>query len=133
MRHEILCELVSHCNNDIGVPLVLNDIESVYRIGTKLDTCKQPRPVKLILKDQTVRDQIYHFKLRLRHSTTFKMVMIHKEERKDVRVRMAKLKQISLTAKKMGHRVECFFDICQIKKRRGSLYHSNTRQCSREI
>ena len=28
---------------------------------------------------------------------------------------MAKLKQIVLTAKKMGLKVECYFDICQIK------------------
>ena len=53
-----------------------------------------PRPIKLVLKDQTVRDQIYHFKLRLRHSSVFRGVMIHREERKDIRVRFAKLKQI---------------------------------------
>ena len=114
-RQENLEEIGHHYVNGIGVQLTIDDIESVYRLGTWSEGRRQPRPVKLILRDQTTRDQILHFKLRLRHPPLFKSVMIHKEERKDVRVRMAKLKQIAQTAKKMGHTVICNFNICQIK------------------
>ena len=110
-----MCEIVHHCISDIGVRISLNDIESVTRIGVFVDRPQKPRPVKLILKDQTVRDQIFHFKIRLRHSNVFKTVMIHREECKDVRVGLAKLKQIAFTAKKMGHRVQFNFDHAQIK------------------
>ena len=114
-RQENLYEIVHHCINDMGVPLTLNDIESVSRIGVRENLNRKPRPVKLVLKDQTIRDQIFHFKIRLRHSAVFRAVMIHREERKDVRVRLAKLKQIAFTAKRLGHRVEFNFDIAQIR------------------
>ena len=78
-RQENLHEIVHHCINSIGIPLTMNDIESVVRIGAWTEDRKQPRPVKLILKEQTVRDQIFHFKLRLRHSHIFRSVLQENE------------------------------------------------------
>ena len=60
-RHENLGEILLHCVNDIGIPLGPNDIENVHRIGKFDRTNKPPRPVKLVLKDQTKRDQILIF------------------------------------------------------------------------
>ena len=115
MRHENLYELVHHCVTDMGIPMNISDIESVTRLGIREEVVKRPRPIKVILKDQTIRDQIFYFKSRLRYTSIFKAVMIHREERKDIRVRLAKLKQVGLTAKKMGHRVEFHLDLCQIR------------------
>ena len=98
-RHENLGEKILHCINDIGVHLAPNDIESVFRIG-KNDTNRQwPRPIKLVLKDQTKR-------ARLRFTNSFRDVRVNAERRRDVRVRAAKLRQAGQTAQKMGHKVE---------------------------
>ena len=55
-NEEILGEVILKCINEIGITLVPDDIESVYRIGTINPNRKWPRPVKLTLKDQTKRD-----------------------------------------------------------------------------
>ena len=104
-RHENLGEVLLHCINDIGVYLGPNDIENAFRIGKNDQTRKWPRPIKLILRDQTKRDQIFIFKARLRFSTHFRDVRVNKEQRRDIRVRAAKLRQAGLTAKKLGHTV----------------------------
>ena len=105
-RQEDLTEIILHSVNEIGVLLSPEDIDDVYRIGKPNPNRKWPRPVKLTLKDQTKRDQIFIFKARLRFSETFKGLRISKEERKDVRVRAAKLRQAGLSATKLGHKVE---------------------------
>ena len=98
-RGENLGEIILHCINDIGVKLAHDDIEEVFRIG-KRDTSRQwPRPIKLVLKDQLIRDQIFIFKARLRFSHVFKNVRVNKEQRKDVRIKIAKLRQASQAAK----------------------------------
>ena len=76
------------------------------RIGRFSKNRKWPRPVKITLIDQTIRDQIYIFKRRLRFSVPFGALKINKEERKDVRVRAAKIRQAALKAKSLGHKVE---------------------------
>ena len=104
-RHENLGEILLHCINDVGVYLGPDDIEDAFRIGKNYQNRKWPRPVKLILRYQTKRDQIFIFKARLRFSTNFRDVRVNKEQRRDVRVKVAKLRQAGLTAKKMGYAV----------------------------
>ena len=105
-KHENLREIISHCVNEIGVQLAHDDIEDVFRIG-KSDTSRQwPRPIKLILKDQTKRDQIFIFKARLRFSHVFKNARVNKEQRKDIRIGVAKLRQAGQAARRLGHVVE---------------------------
>ena len=99
--HHYLFEIIHHCVNDIGIPLSFDDIESATRIGGSEEGKIRPRPVKLVLYDQNVRDQIFHFKSRLRHTNLFRAIMVHKEERKDLRIRIAKLRQAAEKAELM--------------------------------
>ena len=103
---ENLKQIMLRCINEMGVPITPEDIVNVERIGRFSKNRKWPRPVKIILTDQTIRDQIYIFKRRLRFSVPFGALKINKEERKDVRVRAAKIKQAALKAKSLGHKVE---------------------------
>ena len=88
------------------IPITQADIENVYRIGKFDRNRSRPRPVKLVLFDQTVRDQIFLFKSRLRFSELYKDVRVNKEEPKDVRIKIAKLRQAGQAARKMGHKVQ---------------------------
>ena len=88
------------------IPITLADIENVFRIGKFDKNRSRPRPIKLVVFDQTVRDQIFFFKSRLRFSELYKDVRVNKEEPKDFRIKVAKLRQAGQTARKMGHRVE---------------------------
>ena len=94
------------CINEIGIPLTPEDIESVYRIGKFSAKRTRPRPVKLTFTDRTKRDQVFIFKARLRFSEEFRNVRINKEERKDLRIKAAKLRQAGESAKNMGYNVE---------------------------
>ena len=104
--NENLGEISIRCMNDIGIPLNWDDIENVIRIGKTNKNRKWPRPVKLTLKDPSVRDQILYFKSRFSLSPRFKSVRVHKEERKDYRIRTAKLRQAGMAAERLGHVVE---------------------------
>ena len=104
--NENLAEMSIRCMNDIGIPLNWDDIDVVSRIGKPNKNRKWPRPVKLTLKDPSIRDQILFFKSRFSLSTSFKSVRVHKEERKDIRVKTAKLRQAGIEAQKQGHYVE---------------------------
>ena len=66
--------------NDMEIPITLADIENVFRIRKPDRNRSRPTPVKLVLLDQTVRDQIFFFKSRLRFSELYKDVRINKEE-----------------------------------------------------
>ena len=105
-QNEILRDIANHCINDMGIPITQADIENVFRIGKFDRNRSRPRPVKLVLADQTVRDQIFLFKARLRFSEIYRDVRINKEEPKDIRIRIAKLRQAGQSARKQGHRVE---------------------------
>ena len=105
-QNESLRDIARDCINDIGIPITQADIENVFRIGKPDNSRSRPRPVKLVLGDQTVRDQIFHFKARLRFSELFKDIRINKEEPKDVRIRIAKLRQAGQSARTQGHKVE---------------------------
>ena len=90
---------------EVGCTLDVEDIESVYRIGTFNCKIKAPRPVKVILKDPIKRDQIFLFKARLRFSAVFKGLKILKEEHRELRVRGAILQQAATIARDLGHNV----------------------------
>ena len=105
-QNESLRDIVKDCITDIGIPITQADIENIFRIGKPDKRKSRPRPVKLILIDQTVRDQIFLFKARLRFSELYKDIRINKEEPKDVRIKIAKLRQAGQSARKQGHRVE---------------------------
>ena len=107
---ENLKQIMFRCINEIGVPVTPEDIVNAERIGRFSKSRKWPRPVKITLSDQTKRDQIYIFKRRLRFSVAFGALKINKEERKDVRVRAAKLRQAALKAISLGHKVETKVD-----------------------
>ena len=92
-------QLANECINDMGIPITQANIENIFRIGKPDGNRSRPRPVKLVLTDQTVRDQIYLFKARLRFSEIYRDVRINKEESKDSRVRIAKLRQASQLCK----------------------------------
>ena len=95
------------------------DIASVYRLGKDDQNRTRLRPVKLTLKEQTKRNQVFIFKSRLRYSEDFVKVKINKEERRDARIRAAKLRQAGETARKLGHKVEFASDHIRID---GILY-----------
>ena len=105
-RHENLGEIMFQCINEIGIPLKPTDIEEVARIGKFNHGKKWPRPVKVTFRNQTTRDQVLIFKSRLRFSETFSELRINIEQRKDLRVKAAKLRQAGLTARKMGYKVD---------------------------
>ena len=111
---ENLIETVVNCINDISVPLIPTDIINVCRIGKHDQTRTRPRPVKVTLKEQTKRDQVFIFKSRLRYSENFANVRVNKEERRDIRIKAAKLRQAGLTARKLGRRVEFAPDYVRI-------------------
>ena len=104
MPQENLKQILLICINEIGV--TPEDIVNAERIGGFSKNRKWPRPVKITLTDQTKRDQIYIFKRRLSFSVAFGALKINKEERKDIRVRAAKLRQAALKTKSLGHKVE---------------------------
>ena len=105
-HRENLGEISIRCMNDIGIPLNWDDIEDVYRIGKSVKNRKWPRPVKLTIKDPSIRNQIFYYKSRFSLSMKFKSVRVHKEERKDLRIKAAKLRQAGLSAVNQGHSVE---------------------------
>ena len=105
-RNEMLRNIVRDCINDMGIPITQADIENVFRIGKPDKNRSRPRPVKLVLGDKTVRDQIFLFKARLHFSELYQDVRINKEEPKDARISTAKLRQAGQAAQKQGHRVE---------------------------
>ena len=105
-RHENLGEIIFQCITEIGFPLDPSDIIEVIRIGRFSSNRKWPRPVKVTFRDQTKRDQTFIFKSRLRFSESFKDARINKEQRKDIRIKAAKLRQAGMTARKMGCKVE---------------------------
>ena len=111
---ENLSETVVSCFNDISVPLIPTDIINVCTIGKRDPNRARPRPVKLTLKEQTKRDQVFIFKSRLRYSENFANLRINKEERRDVRIKTAKLRQAGWTARKHGHRVKFAPDYVRI-------------------
>ena len=122
---ENLGEISIRCMNDIGIPLNWDDIEDVCRIGRPDKNRKWPRPVKLTLKDPSIRDQIFYFKSRFSLSVKFKSVRVHKEERKDLRINAAKLRQAGLCAESQGHVVEFKPNHVIID---GVMYNSHTIQ-----
>ena len=105
-QNESLRDIAWECIIDIGIPITQADIENVFRIGKPDKNRSRPRPIKLVLRDQTVRDQIFLFNARLRFSQIFKDVRINKEEPKDLRIKIAKLRQAGQAAQKLGHRVQ---------------------------
>ena len=121
-RHENLGEVLLHCINDIEIQIGPNDIEKVHRIGKFDRKSKRPRPVKIVLRDQTKRDQILIFKRRFRNSDKFSDIRVNKEQRKDLRVKAAKLRQAALAGKNMGHEVEIFEEEIKIDGIRYSTF-----------
>ena len=105
-KQENLGEIITRCVNEIGIPLTLPDIDNVFRIGRFNPNRDRPRPVKVTLRDRTKRDQIFIFKARLRFTEEFKDLRVNKEQRKDIRVKAAKMRQAGEAAKKMGYKVE---------------------------
>ena len=101
-----LREISIRCMNDIAISLNWDDIEDVCRIGKINKNWKRPRPVKLTLKYPLIRDKIFYFKSRFSLSLLFKSVRVHKEERKDLRIKTAKLRQAGIAAQSQGHLVE---------------------------
>ena len=104
--NENLGEIIILCMNDIGVPSNWDDIEEILKIGRVNKDRPWPRAVKITLKDHSIRDQIFFFKSRLRFPNKFKSVRVNKEERKDLRIKTAKLRQAALSARNQGHKVE---------------------------
>ena len=72
-QHEDLRGILTRCMNDIGVPINWDDIEEVARIGKYDKNRKWP---KLILKNPSIRDQIFFFKSRLRFSNLVNTVRV---------------------------------------------------------
>ena len=96
---------VLDCVTEIGVSLKPEDIETVYRIGDESEKRAWPRPVKCVLYDVIQRDQILHFKSRLRYSHAFKEVKVNREEHKELRVKSAMLRHAALIARREGRYV----------------------------
>ena len=96
--------VVTDFANEIGCKLNIDDIESLYRIGPFNCKIKAPRPVKVVLKDPVKRDQIFYFKTRLRLSTVFKGIKVHKEETQRVESSRCNLAAATI-ARDLGHEV----------------------------
>ena len=111
--NENLKALSLHFINEMGVKLVPDDIVNVFRLEKPDRSRARPRPVKLVLKDALIRDQIYHFKTRLRKSKLFSTFKLSLDQEKDVRVRQGILKRAANTARAMG--LEVFSSPNQIR------------------
>ena len=85
-QYENLAALCLHFVRDMGIRIDPDDIEVAFRLGKPDRSKSRPRPVKLVLKSEVLRDQIFHFKLRLRKSKLYKslqvMILLKKREYK---------------------------------------------------
>ena len=101
-RNENLAALCLKFVREMDIDIQPEDIEVAYRLGT--DPSKyRPRPVKLVLKNEILRDQIYHFKLRLRNTRFFKTIQISLDQQKELRVKMGILKWAATNARAQGY------------------------------
>ena len=99
---ENLVQLSLHFVNSMGVKLMPDDVETAFRLGRPDRSRARPRPVKLVLNTDVIRNQIYHFKTRLRYIMPFKIFKLSLDQEKDVRVRLGILKRAANTARAMG-------------------------------
>ena len=100
--NEKLLDVILNCVHDINIDLASDDIIRIERIGRFNPHKKWPRPVKVVFRDRTVRDQIYYFKSRLKHSEKFSVFKISKEKPRDMRVSRAKLRMAADIARYKG-------------------------------
>ena len=98
---------------DMGISVDPDDIKVAFRLGHPDPTKKRPRPVKLVLKNEIIRDQIFHFKRRLRHSKIFSSFQLSLDQDRDMRVKMGILKRAANNARALG--LEVFSQPHQIK------------------
>ena len=89
----------------MGIKIDPDDIEVAFRLG-KYDKSKpRPRPVKLVLKDEVLRDQVFLFKKRLRNTRLYKTFQISHDQEKERRVKMGILKRAATNARAQGREV----------------------------
>ena len=96
---------------EMGIQIDPDDTEVAFRLGRHDPTKRRPRPVKLVLKHEIIRDQIFHFKLRLRMSKIFNSFQISLE--KEMRVKLGILKRAATNARAQGS--EFFSSVYRIK------------------
>ena len=89
----------------MGISIAPDDIDVAFRLGRPDPTKKRPRPVKLVLKNEIIRDQIFHFKLRLRQTKMFSSFQISLDQERDIRVKMGILKRAAKNARALGREV----------------------------
>ena len=102
---ENLAALSLHFVTDMGISLAPDDIEVAFRLGQRDPNKSRPRPVKLVLKNEIIRDQIFHFKKRLRQSRIFSSLQLSLDQERDVRVKMGILKRAANNARAQGREV----------------------------
>ena len=90
---------------DMDISIDPNDIEVAFRLGRPDRSKPCPRPVKLVLKSEIVRDQIFYFKKRLRQSKIFNSFQLSLDLDKDLRVKMGILKRAANNARAYGREV----------------------------
>ena len=90
---------------DMGITISPDDIEVAFRLGRPNRSKPLPRPVKLVLKSEIIRDQIFYFKKRLRQSKIFSSFQLSLDLVRDVRVKMGILKRAANNARSLGREV----------------------------
>ena len=104
-QNENLAVLCLRFIREMGIKIDPDDIEVAFRLGRRDPKKPRPRPVKLVLNSELIRDQVYHFKKRLRLSRIFSSFQISYDLEKNMRVKHGILKRAATIARSQGKEV----------------------------
>ena len=104
-QNENLAVLCPRFIREIGIKIDPDDIEVAFRLGRRDPKRPRPRAVKLVLNSELIRDQVYHFKKRLRLSRIFSSFQISYDLEKNMRVKHGILKRAATIARSQGKEV----------------------------
>ena len=91
---------------EIGINIYDNDINKAYRIGTFKGFDIWPRPIRVELVSERVRDKIMENRLHMANSPTHYRVRISNDEPKETRKARAILRKTATKAQMQGKRVK---------------------------
>ena len=86
----------------VGTNCQPQDIEQVYRLGTKMRNEKRPRPIMVKMKETQKRNQIYYARSKLKGNPTFERIWMNDDVIQNTRRIREDLRSVSLLCKEQG-------------------------------
>ena len=86
----------------VGTNCQPQDIEQVYRLGTKMRNEKRPRPIMVKMKETQKPNQIYYARSKLKGNPTFERIWINDDVTQNTRRMREDIRSVSLLCKEQG-------------------------------